>query len=237
MIPFAFVAFLATLPKWSKLSAQSMTSQVVWERDTTEVSGRVSPDGKWLSYIDWDNGGLSVREILTGWSLKIARQGYPGKSVFSPTSDQIAFEWNNDEIRIANLKGDSSKIVISNADLHDWSPDGKSLLVYKKHQLGLVRISKGEFKSLINIQEQILHARFSPDGHWIAYTSDESGQDEVYVQTFPLNGSKGKISHQGGSFPEWRRDGKELFYVSADRQVMAASLDNQVNPALLKEER
>ena len=44
------------------------------------------------------------------------------------------------------------------------------------------------------------------------------------MQTFPLNGSKGKISHQGGSFPEWRRDGKEIFYVSADRQVMAAAL-------------
>jgi hypothetical protein len=70
-------------------------------------------------------------------------------------------------------------------------------------------------------------ARFSPDGRWIAYTSDESGQDEVYVQNFPLTGLKRKISHQGGSFPEWRRDGKELFYVSGDRRMMAAALSDQ----------
>jgi len=67
-------------------------------------------------------------------------------------------------------------------------------------------------------------ARFSPDGRWIAYTSDESGREEVYIQGFPLNGNKRQISHQGGSWPEWRRDGNELFYISADRQVMAAAL-------------
>jgi serine/threonine protein kinase/Tol biopolymer transport system component len=64
--------------------------------------------------------------------------------------------------------------------------------------------------------------RFSPDGHWIAYTSDESGQFEVYVRPFPADNTiPTRISVAGGMQPEWRRDGKELFYLAADGKIMA----------------
>jgi hypothetical protein len=56
--------------------------------------------------------------------------------------------------------------------------------------------------------------RFSPDGKWIAYSSDESGTLEIYVQPFPATGVKKRISTEGGRQPRWRKDGKELFYVS-----------------------
>ncbi len=59
--------------------------------------------------------------------------------------------------------------------------------------------------------------QFSPDGHWIAYVSDESGQFEVYVRPFPSGAGKTKVSSNGGREPRWRRDGKELFYVEPDR--------------------
>ena len=62
---------------------------------------------------------------------------------------------------------------------------------------------------------------FSPDGRWIAYVSNESGRDEVYVQAFPLTEEKDQISIGGGSEPEWRKDGAELFYLAADRNLMA----------------
>jgi hypothetical protein len=65
------------------------------------------------------------------------------------------------------------------------------------------------------------HGRFSPDGHWVAYTSNESGRDEVYVQSCPLSGAKFLISSGGGIEPEWRKDGTELFYISGDRTIMA----------------
>jgi Tol biopolymer transport system component len=67
-------------------------------------------------------------------------------------------------------------------------------------------------------------AQFSPDAKWIAYTSDESGAPEVYVQAFPALGSKLRISTGGGCQPQWRRDGKELFYVAADRKLMAVDV-------------
>jgi eukaryotic-like serine/threonine-protein kinase len=66
--------------------------------------------------------------------------------------------------------------------------------------------------------------RLSPDGQWMAYVSDESGRDEVYVQRFPRGGGKTPISTQGGARPRWRRDGRELFYISADEKLMAVDV-------------
>jgi hypothetical protein len=58
------------------------------------------------------------------------------------------------------------------------------------------------------------HAQFSPDGHWIAYTSNESSRPEVYVQPFPGPGGKWQVSTSGGMLPLWRGDGKEMFYLN-----------------------
>ena len=57
-----------------------------------------------------------------------------------------------------------------------------------------------------------LNGQFSPDGRWIAYTSDESGRNEIYVGPFPGPGGKQQISTSGGRQPKWRGDGKEIFY-------------------------
>ena len=66
-----------------------------------------------------------------------------------------------------------------------------------------------------------LYGHFSPNGHWIAYTSNEAGgTNQVYVQGFPTSGAKWQISKDGGAQPRWSRDGKELFYVSADSKLM-----------------
>ncbi|MBI2833800.1 MAG: serine/threonine-protein kinase, partial [Acidobacteria bacterium] len=67
-------------------------------------------------------------------------------------------------------------------------------------------------------------ARFSPDGRWMAYVSNESGRLEVYVRPFPGPGTKWQISPNGGSQPQWRRDGKELFYIAADHRLMAVAV-------------
>jgi serine/threonine protein kinase len=66
--------------------------------------------------------------------------------------------------------------------------------------------------------------QFSPDGRWIAYVSDESGAQQVYVQSFPTLGGQRQISTEGGTQPQWRRDGKELFYLAPDRQLMAVTV-------------
>jgi hypothetical protein len=66
--------------------------------------------------------------------------------------------------------------------------------------------------------------QFSPDGRWIAYTSDQSGKEEVYVARFPEGGNTRKVSVNGGSQPRWRSDERELFYLSADDKLMATDV-------------
>ena len=73
-------------------------------------------------------------------------------------------------------------------------------------------------------------AQVSPDGRWVAYTSDESGKNRVYVRPFPGPGGKTPISIQGGEEPRWSRDGRELFYLSTDRHVLSVPV--QTTPTL-----
>lgn len=72
-------------------------------------------------------------------------------------------------------------------------------------------------------------AQLSPDGKWLAYFSDESGNFEVYVQSFPQGGGKKQISTKGGVGPLWRRDGKELFYYALDGKLMALEVKSGDN--------
>jgi len=69
-----------------------------------------------------------------------------------------------------------------------------------------------------------LEPRFSPDGRWLAYTSNESGRREVYIQPFPGRGGKWQVSTQGGRNPEWRGDGRELYFISATGAMMAVDV-------------
>lgn len=69
-----------------------------------------------------------------------------------------------------------------------------------------------------------IQGQLSPDGHWIAYASDETGHWEVYVLSFPALGSKQKVSVSGGAQPQWCRSGKELFYLSPDNTLMSVDV-------------
>jgi Tol biopolymer transport system component len=84
-------------------------------------------------------------------------------------------------------------------------------------------VAKREY--VVNTAFDEFDARFSPDGQWLSYVSNESGKAEVYVQPFPTTGSKWTISSNGGSDPRWRADGRELFYLAADGRLMAVAID------------
>ena len=112
----------------------------------------------------------------------------------------------------------------------DWSSDGQ-FIVYQtynpKTKLDLwVLPMSGDRQPFPFLQTEFneQQAQFSPDGKWITYTSDESGAPEVYVQTFPASDSKWRVSTDGGGQPRWRRDGRELFYIAADRKLMAVDV-------------
>jgi hypothetical protein len=75
---------------------------------------------------------------------------------------------------------------------------------------------------VLNTAFNEFRGKFSPDGKWIAYDSNESGRSEVYVQAFPGPGTKLQVSTDGGAQPQWKRDGRELFFVGLDDRLMAA---------------
>jgi dipeptidyl aminopeptidase/acylaminoacyl peptidase len=82
----------------------------------------------------------------------------------------------------------------------------------------------GKPAKLLDSPANNMQANFSPDGHLIAYTSDESGKWQVQVQTFPLSDRKWQISTDGGYEPRWSADGHEIFYLSEDRKLMSVSV-------------
>ena len=106
----------------------------------------------------------------------------------------------------------------------DWSRDGR-FLIYQAGQPGdlwaLPLVGSRTPVQVTATPWRESFARLSPDGHWIAYTSDESGQDDVWVQAFPSREEKRKISVNGGIDPTWRADGKELFYLARDGTLVA----------------
>ena len=78
-------------------------------------------------------------------------------------------------------------------------------------------------------QARIVFHRLSPDGRWLAYTSTDTGREEIYVTQFPSGNGRWQVSREGGTFPEWRKDGKELYYLGLDTQLYAADTASQDN--------
>jgi eukaryotic-like serine/threonine-protein kinase len=118
----------------------------------------------------------------------------------------------------------------NNAFADDWlrMAEGRQFLLYEtegqKSRFGLYVLPLfGDRKPypLLDTEFNETHAQFSPDGRWVAYVSDESGRAEVYVQSFPISGGKWQVSTAGGDQPQWRGDGKELYYIAADKKLMA----------------
>jgi Tol biopolymer transport system component len=119
----------------------------------------------------------------------------------------------------------------------DWSRDGRFLLYTQLNSRGKFELwvlpmtvgSPGARKPAPFLQTEFTEAQgqFSPDTHWIAYASNESGRAEIYVQPFPASSGgvgKTKISEGGGTYPRWHRDGRELFYISGDQKLMAVEV-------------
>jgi len=190
---------------------------------------RFSPDGKRLAFNIGGRGASAevwTYDIQAHTSLRLTFGGggslrpvwsQDGKKLVytRPGGQEILYEKASDGSGTEQPLHAGKIILLAN----DWSRDGKWLAVTEYPARGIKALSLADDK-LLNIEENAFLASFSPDGRWVAYTSNAGtlGQDQVYVRSF---GSAGKwqISTEGGSAPHWSRDGKELFYINGDKMM------------------
>ncbi|HEY3122138.1 MAG TPA: protein kinase [Vicinamibacteria bacterium] len=153
--------------------------------------------------------------------------------VWSPDGRQIAYAVNKGIAELNRVEADGGPEIPllkpgTYYSMHpsDWSPDG-SFVVYQAPVAGTgwdvwaFDLREERPRPLVQAPANQVQGRVSPDGRWLAYSSDESGTFEVYVQPLSSPGGKRQVSTSGGSQPLWSRDGKELFYVAADNAVTA----------------
>jgi len=163
---------------------------------------------------------------------------------FSPDGERLAVSsanvgaaatqaagWASSALWIQPVSGArSQETLLEKTDfgVSEWSPDGKVLLGRSQrtgtsHDITFVRLDDPEHqvRDLVNTRFSEGGARFSPDGAWVAYWSDESGRTEVYVVDFPNATRKWQVSRDGGDNPIWSQDGREIFF-SSSGSVMAA---------------
>ena len=202
---------------------------------------RLSPDGRRIA--------VTVGESATDrdlWLYDLQRRTMT-RLTFEVGEDETAV-WNGDGTRIAfstARTGQPRSIVAMPPDdpasarrvattryithLGSWAPDGQALAWtdFDPSTGGDIRVLRmdgsGTIRDFVAGPFDQRGPAFSPDGRWLAYTSNETGRDEVYVQAYPGPGSKSQISTGGGSQPVWSRDGKELFY-RGERQLLAVGV-------------
>jgi serine/threonine protein kinase len=192
-------------------------------------------------------GRSDDRGAWTVWMLDLARnantrltfEGGGGGAIWSPDGRQIVYSpsgGQSEDLFVKPASGAEQGDLLLHSDQttspEDWSRDGQHLLFgqrTKDRKFDLYALSmKGDRKPVPYIVSPFIkmQAKFSPDAHWVAYTSNESGTREVYVQPFPLaSGGKWPVSNGGGSQPRWSRNGKELFYFTPDETLMAVDVN------------
>jgi eukaryotic-like serine/threonine-protein kinase len=196
---------------------------------------------------NWDIWLLDVgRNTSTRLSYDQVRAAFP---VWSADGNSVVFDTkyageSNLYVKLASGAGDERLLLTSTGGekyATSWSRDGRFLLYTAidpetKSDVWLLPL-QGDRQPIPFLRTGFNEdsGRFSPDAHWIAYTSDESGRDEIYVRDFSSGAEHGSwdaagkwlISKDGGTNPRWRGDGKELFYVASDEKLMSVDISSK----------
>ena len=235
--------------------AESESRLVWFDREGQQIedASRVQPSGYQTPWFSPDEQSVVLEQHTqignNLWLLDLARatnsrftfdrDSHDQSPVWAPDGEAILYSSvQASDIWSLNLKPSSGsdeveKLLDASEEMYptDWSRDGRFVIYEKVNGEGnwdlLLLPLTGERQpvALLETPFNERHGQLSPDGRWIVYVSDESGQHEVYVQTFPTGGGKWKISTDGGGQPNWGRDGREILYVTPDSVLMSVPLE------------
>jgi hypothetical protein len=240
--PFIYRAGLASVQRqfiWFDRSGKEIGK--LGDLDSASPSfPSLSPDGRRLGLSRTLNGNTDVwlldlgRSLFSRFTFGITADSIP---TWSPNGNRIVF--NSDRQGVYDLYekdvtgAGTERLLLEtpqNKAPLDWSPDGRFVL-YRSPALTtgfdlwvLPMDGTGNPFPVVQTAFEERDGQFSPDGKWIAYQSNESGRSEIVVQPFPGPGDKLQISTNGGAQVRWRHDGKELFYIALDGQLMAVPI-------------
>ncbi len=193
---------------------------------------RLSPDGS-RAAIDIRDQENDVwvwdfpRRTLTRLTFAPEVEFFP---IWTPDARRVVFTRGGELFaRGADGTGVEEKLSSTQANAMSFSPDGKQLIVTYQNDVGVVRLGgKGDITPLVRSMFAEGLGELSPDGQWLAYQSNESGQDQIYVHPFPnVGGGRWQISPSGGTKPVWARNGRELFYLESGGALVTVSIQTQ----------
>jgi Tol biopolymer transport system component len=234
----AYVTGDVALPRYPILWVdRTGRARTLWEEAGSYGSPTLSPDGHRLAVSASRDQNIDVwvfdldREVATRLTFY---EGYDADEVWSPDGKYLVFtsdrDGNGDLYRKrADGSGEVDRLTQEGRRPYamSWSSDGRYLagiMAENGVDLWILDLQgDGEIQTFLSTDFNEDLPSFSPDGRWLAYTSDESGRVEVYVRPFPAGGGKWQISDGGGSLPRWSGDGSELFY-RTDQGLMAVAV-------------
>jgi Tol biopolymer transport system component len=224
------------------------TPRLTWiNRDGTPAGAlsapgypQLSPDGRRIAVARNVQGSYDIYTVETArgdFERLTVDPALELMAVWSPDSDRVVFSSNRRGAfdlfeKPVSRSRDEQLLLASPENKYavDWSPDGAIILFVKEDpttgdDLWALRLDNPRTPfPVLRTRVTEDQAQFSPDGHWIAYRSNESGQREIYLRPFPGPGGQRPVSQGGGSQPRWRRDGKELFYLATDDRLMVVPI-------------
>jgi len=235
----------------SYASATAKTDiQLTWYDRSGRELGPIGEPGDRSPWFSPDGTRIAVQRTaadkVTIWILGTSQNtsshltfvGEDYSAVWSPDGARIVFSSSRDPaglyMRAADGTGSDERLSNSTPGMRafDWSPDGRLLVVGVEaprtlSDLLLLPLSTGQQPQVFLRTGASEHmGRVSPNGRWMAYASDDTGDYEIFVQPFPSGSGKWQITQGGGAQPAWRRDGAELFYLAPDKRLMAVPVNS-----------
>jgi Tol biopolymer transport system component len=196
----------------------------------------LSPDEQSLVYQAQSQtqarGGTDIWtvDLNRGTMSRLTFGGEPPRApIWSANGRRVAFARTAGVFeKDASGAGDERMLFPGPADsLTDWSPDGRHMLITEGQRSLMVTLGTGA-RVPVDVSESASDmARFSPDGKYIAYVSSESGRPQVYVRPTPPAVGRWQVSFDGGQQPAWRRDGKELFFQTPNRELVVVDVNTR----------